>query len=84
MADNCVLALAFMFAELRTITIVIGNPPIRPDIALPIPCAFNSLLVGDMFLSGSSLSVASTLNKVSILPTMAIVSATIQTWMLAR
>ena len=37
-----------------------------------------------MFLSGSSLSVASTLNKVSILPTIAIVIATIQTLILAN
>ena len=57
-----------------------GSPPIKPEIAFPIPWAFNSLLVGDIFLSGSSLSVASTLNSVSILPTIAIVTAIIQTF----
>ena len=40
-------------------------------------------MVGERFLSGSNLSVASTLNNVSILPTMAMVKATIQTLGLA-
>ena len=64
-----------MFAELRTITIVIGNPPINPERKFPIPWAFNSLLVGDIFLSGSNLSVASKQRSVSILATNAIVIA---------
>ena len=36
-ADICVFAFALILAELLTITMVIGRPPIRPEIALPIP-----------------------------------------------
>ena len=66
-------------AELLTITCVIGNPPTKPEIMLPVPCANNSLLVGVTFLSGSNLSEASTLNNVSKLATKAIVNATTHT-----
>ena len=65
-----------IFAELRTITWVIGNPPKNPLTIFPIPCAFNSWLVGVENFSGSYLSVASTESKVSKLPTKAIVMAT--------
>ncbi len=41
--DNLVLAPAFTFAEVLTITEVIGKPPINPERILPIPCAFNSV-----------------------------------------
>jgi hypothetical protein len=52
-----------------------GNPPIRPEIRFPIPCAFNSKLVGVTLLLGSNLSAASVLNKVSKLAIIAIVNA---------
>ena len=68
-----------MFAELLTITCVIGNPPIIPDIMLPAPWARSSRLVGVTFLCGSNLSVASTHRRVSRLATKAIVNATIHT-----
>ncbi len=67
-----------MLAELLTITCVIGNPPINPEIIFPVPWANNSLLVGVTFLYGSNLSVASTHNKVSKLATNAMVKATTQ------
>ena len=79
MADVFVFAPKFMFAELRTITCVIGKPPINPEITFPNPCAFNSRLVGVILLSGSNLSVASTQSKVSKLPTTAMTIATVQT-----
>ena len=60
----------WILAELRTITCVIGRPPINPEMMLPIPCAFNSLLVGVAKCSGSSLSVASTHKRVSRLATI--------------
>lgn len=43
--DSLDLAPAFMLAEDRTITEVIGIPPISPLIILPVPCASNSLLL---------------------------------------
>ena len=67
-----------MLAELRTITCVIGRPPINPDIIFPEPCAINSRLVGVTLFSGSNLSVASTQSNVSRLATRAIVNAVIQ------
>jgi len=67
-----------MFAELRTITCVIGNPPIKPERIFPVPWASNSLLVGVTRLIGSNLSVASTHKSVSKLATKAIVNAVIQ------
>ena len=78
-AESLVLPLDCMLAELRTITCVIGKPPIKPDTILPAPCASNSLLVGVTFLWGSNLSVASTQSKVSKLATKAIVKAVTQT-----
>ena len=41
-ADILDLAPASMLAEPLTITAVIGKPPIKPEIMLPTPCAFNS------------------------------------------
>ena len=42
-ADNFVLAPAFILAVVLTITDVIGKPPINPESILPMPCAFNSV-----------------------------------------
>ena len=72
-ADILVLLFDWIFAELRTITWVIGKPPIIPLKIFPTPWAFSSLLVGVLFFFGSSLSVASTDSIVSRLPTKAIV-----------
>ena len=77
--DNFDLPPKLILSDLLTITCVTGNPPIKPDTILPKPCAFNSLLVGVTLLSGSNLSVASTLNKVSKLATMASTIAIFQT-----
>ena len=41
-ADSRLCAPACTLAELRTITDVIGKPPIAPAIRLPTPCAFSS------------------------------------------
>ena len=67
---------ALMLAALRTMTAVIGNPPNKPLMILPIPCALSSRLVGARRFKGSSLSVASRLNRVSKLAIIAIVTAT--------
>src|SRR5690242_13183684 len=72
-------ACAFTLAELLTITLVIGKPPIRPEAMLPIPCANNSRLGEVALFSGSSLSTASIHNSVSIDATAAIVKAIIYT-----
>ena len=58
MADNFVLPPKLIFAELLTITWVIGNPPIKPDTILPKPCDFNFRFVGVILLSGYNFSVA--------------------------
>ena len=71
MVDFFDFAPAFTFTELLTITEAMGNPPIKPEIILPIPWAFNSLFVGVILFSGSSLSIASTANSVSKLAIMA-------------
>ena len=75
MVESLVWAPKEILAELRTITCVMGNPPIRPDTILPIPWAFNSWLVEVTRFFGSNLSVASTHNRVSRLATIAIVKA---------
>ena len=41
-ADSRVFAPAWMLAELRTMTPVIGSAPRQPQSMLPIPCAHNS------------------------------------------
>src|ERR1043165_6716364 len=68
-----VFACAFILAELLTITLVIGKPPIKPEAILPIPCANNSRLGEVALFSGSILSTASRHNKVSIEATAAMV-----------
>ena len=82
MADNLLLAPKDMLAELRTITCVTGKPPIKPDNMLPKPWALSSWLVGVTRRKGSSLSVASTHNKVSKLATIAMTMATLYISML--
>ncbi|MCY1532403.1 hypothetical protein D9M68_676780 [compost metagenome] len=81
-ADILVLAPAFTFAELRTITEVIGKPPNIPLVILPTPWAMSSRFVGVTRLMGSILSTASTPKRVSRLATIAMVPATIQTCLL--
>ncbi len=78
-ADIFVFAPALIFAEVRTITDVRGRPPIKPETILPIPCAFNSRLVGVTRLYGSSSSAACMFSNVSRLATIAIVNAVVQT-----
>ncbi len=56
-----------------------GKPPTSPENIFPAPCAISSLFVGVTRFAGSSLSVASTHNKVSKLATNASVKAVIQT-----
>ena len=76
MVDSLDCALAFKLAELRTITLVMGNPPNKPEVMFPIPCATNSLLVEVTRFCGSSLSTASIHKSVSIEATAASVKAT--------
>ncbi len=78
-AESLVLAPAFTLAEVLTITEVIGRPPIKPEIRLPIPCACNSLFALEYLFNGSILSPASRHSSVSMLATMAIVTPTIYT-----
>ena len=76
-----------MLAEVRTMTEVIGIPPIRPLSILPAPCANSSRLPLVKRFSGSSLSAASMHSSVSILATAAMVAATIHTcgfWIAAK
>ena len=61
-------------------TAVTGRPPIKPEIILPKPCAFNSRLVGVILFCGSSLSPASVLSKLSRLAMIAMVTASIYTF----
>src|SRR5688572_29892038 len=78
-ADNLVLAPAFILAVVLTITEVIGSPPSKPAKIFPTPCAFNSTLALEYLFIGSILSAASRHNSVSILATAAMVAAVIQT-----
>ena len=73
------VAPAFALAELLTTTDVIGNPPMKELMRLPIPWAFNSKLVSVILLLTSNLSEASIQSKVSIEATIAMVAPTIQT-----
>jgi hypothetical protein len=77
--DAFVFAPALTFADERTTTEVTGNPPINAESMLPVPCAYNSRFAGLMRFSGSSLSAASRLNKVSSEATTANVTAVTQT-----
>ena len=70
-----VRAPALAFTELRTITDVVGRPPMSPATRLPVPCASNSRFGRETRRNGSSLSVASRLRSVSRLDTMASVAA---------
>src|SRR5690349_21104090 len=79
MGDNRVFPPALTLAELRTITAVIGKPPIRGDTTLPTPWATSSRLLGEIFFSGSSLSTASTLSSDSRLAIRAMVIAIFHT-----
>ena len=67
------------FAPERTITEVTGRPPKNPESAFAIPCAKSSRFGGLCRFSGSSRSIACSERSVSILATMAMVTATIQT-----
>ena len=82
MVDCLVFPPALTFAELLTMTEVSGRPPISPEIILPKPCAFNSLLVGVTLFNGSNLSTASIPSNVSRDATIASVTADIHTWTL--
>ena len=76
MVASLVLLPALMLTELRTMTEVMGIPPIKPTVTLPIPCARSSRLGGEVRCCGSSLSTASRLSSVSSEATMAMVSPT--------
>ena len=67
-----------MLAELLTITEVRGRAPIKPEILFPIPWAINSLFEFTDPFCGTNLSIASKLNKVSMLATIANVKTIIQ------
>ena len=79
MVDSLDVAPAFALAELLTTTDVIGSPPIKELIRLPIPCALSSRLVSVILLFTSSLSEASIHSKVSIDATIAMVAPVIHT-----
>ena len=68
-----------MLTELRTITDVIGSPPISPATTFPIPWASSSRLGGEVRRCGSSLSIASRFSSVSSEATAAIVTAAMYT-----
>ena len=82
--DIFVLAPAFIFTELRTITDVTGIPPIRPEIKFPYPCASNSRFEDTFRFNGSILETASRFNKVSSEAIIAIVIPTNQTFLFAK
>ncbi len=82
MLDSFDWAPALRLAVDLTMTEVNGKPPIKPEIILPVPCASSSRLVGVTLLSGSILSVASMVSKVSNEATIPKVNATIQTSLL--
>ena len=75
-----VLPPALMLTELRTMTVVIGSPPISPATAFPIPWDSNSRLGFEVRRSGSSLSVASRFRSVSSEATAAIVTPAMYTF----
>src|SRR5690606_7049766 len=79
MADILDFAPALAFADDRTTTEVMGNPPKAPLFILPIPWARNSTFVLTKRFKGSILSVASIHSKVSIEATMVMGTATTQT-----
>src|SRR5678815_2925068 len=77
--DILVFFFFFTLAEERTITEVMGRPPINPEIILPMPCAFSSRSLLVTLWYGSRSSTASILNSVSRLATNARVMPVIQT-----
>ena len=77
MAESFVRPPALMFTELRTMTDVIGRPPISPATTLPTPWASSSRLGGEVRCCGSSLSTASRFSSVSSEATAAIVTAAV-------
>ena len=70
---------AATLAPLRTMTAVTGRPPRKPETALAAPCASSSRSGGLCRFSGSSRSTACSDSSVSMLATMAMVAAAIQT-----
>ena len=77
MQESRVRAPALALTELRTITDVMGMPPINPAATLPTPCAKSSRLGGETRFCGSSLSVASKFKSVSSDATIASVRAAV-------
>src|SRR6188474_387194 len=73
------LAPALILADVLTITDVMGRPPIKPAKIFPIPWALNSVFELANRLNGSIFPPASRQSSVSILATVAIVAAAIQT-----
>ncbi len=63
----------------RTMTEVIGSPPMRPDDHVPNPCQAVPGLGGEVRRRGSSLSTASRFRSVSREATAAIVTAAMYT-----
>ena len=77
-ADSFVLAPAWRFTELLTMTDVIGSQPKNHDIIFHIPCAMSSRFIGVWRPWWSSLSIALTERIVSMLATRAIVIAVVR------
>src|SRR5688500_2608292 len=73
------LAPAELFADVRTTTDVIGNPPIRALIILPTPCALSSTLVSVYLFGASMRAAASIQSNLSLDATTAMVAPTLQT-----
>ena len=65
MADNLVWTPALMLTELRTMTEVMGIPPIMASMVLPTPWAISSRFGGEVRCWGSNLSTAFKLRRVS-------------------
>jgi hypothetical protein len=68
------------FAEVRTMTAVIGMPPMSPHTTLPTPCARSSRSGSEERWNGSSRSVASMQSSVSMLATIASTIASFHTF----
>ena len=79
MADRRVSPPASTLADDRTMTLVSGRPPIRPDSMLPAPCAIISRFLSLTRRRGSIWSTALMQSNVSRLATSARVPATTQT-----
>ena len=79
MLEILCVAPAFALAEERTITAVIGKPPISEETKFPTPCARSSWFVSVILRFKSRRSAASIESSVSIEATTAIVAPVIQT-----